>query len=274
MKNLILKISGLILMTIFLVSSCMEDPIKEAQDNYNYNAITPLVLDGIQGPSLAIQTFTGDFTINYYRGGSKWNWTEKDATIKSVSEDTRTATILFNTYPAGDSATVMVSETTMGNVTSPVVSKKVQVKKYCPLANGVASLVGSWSGTDGQGDYTYPSQVVTAVSGTQLAVTGMSKGFIEDFWGEAVTSGGTFKMTVNVNGTVDIPRQYIFTTTYKGESYDYEVKGSGTWDNCGSKPTLTITYDIYYPGDAKGIAASYSSYLGNKTYLSAKLTLK
>ncbi len=112
------------------------------------------------------------------------------------------------------------------------------------------------------------------VNGTKLAVTGIGKGFIEDFWGEAVTTGGTCLMTVNVNGTLDIPRQYIFTTDYKGDAYEYEIKGSGNWDNCGGKPALLINYDIYYPGDAKGLAAQYPSYLGGKAYLTATITLK
>lgn len=145
--------------------------------------------------------------------------------------------------------------------------------EFCPLANGVADLVGSWSGTDGQGDYTYSSQIKTAVSGTKLAVSGMSVGFINDFWGEAVIAGGTFNMTVTGNGMVDIPRQYIYTTTYAGAPYDYEIKGSGKWTNCGAKPTLLINYDIYYPGDVKGLAATYASYLGGIGYLTANITL-
>jgi len=145
--------------------------------------------------------------------------------------------------------------------------------EFCPLTNGVASLVGSWSGTDGQGDYTYTSQVKTVVSGTKLAVSGMSVGFINDFWGESIIAGGTFNMTVAGNGLVDIPRQYIYTTTYAGAPYQYEIKGSGKWTNCGVKPTLLINYDIYYPGDVKGLAATYASYLGGVTYLTANLTL-
>jgi hypothetical protein len=145
--------------------------------------------------------------------------------------------------------------------------------EFCPLANGVASLVGSWVGTDGQGDYTYPSQITTAADGSKLAVSGMAVGFITDFWGESITKGGTFLMTVTGNGSVDIPRQYIFTTDYKGDAYDYEIKGSGKWENCGNKPVLLINYDIYYPGDDKGLAAQYSSYLGGVAYLTADIEL-
>jgi hypothetical protein len=273
MKNILMKIAGLFLITL-IMAACMEDPIKEAQENYDYNQIIPKVLDGVQGAATVNQTFTADYTINYYRGGSTWNWTATDATIKSVSADTRTATILFNTLPASGKAVVTVTETTMGGVTSDPVSKQVTVNKYCPLANGVASLVGSWGGTDGAGDYTYPADVTTVVSGTNLSVTGVSFGFMGDFWGETIKSGGSFIMKVNIDGTLVIDRQYIYTTDYKGDAYDYEIKGSGTWDNCGAKPKLTITYDIYYPGDAKGLAATYPSYLGGKTALTATLTMK
>ncbi len=270
MKNTVLKISGFLLIALFAVSSCMEDPIKDAQESYDYSKIAPVVLDGIQGPALAIQTFTGNYTINYYRGGSKWNWSATDATVKSVSEDTRTATIEFKNYPASGKAIVSVTETTMGGITSDPVTKSVTVQKYCPLASGAASLAGSWEGTDAY----YPSVIAMTASGSDLSVTGMNKGFIEDWWGEAIVKGGTFTMKWNLNGTLDIPRQYIFTTVYKGDEYDYEIKGSGTWDNCGSKPTMLITYDIYYPGDAKGIAATYASYLDNIPYLTATITLK
>lgn len=141
---------------------------------------------------------------------------------------------------------------------------------FCPLENGAASLVGSWNGTDAG----YPSSLIkTVLKGTDLTVSGMNVGFINDFWGEDITTGGSFTMTVKGNGTVDIPRQFIFTTIYKGALSDYEIKGSGKWENCGSKPKLTIVYDIYYVGEDKGLAAQYASYLNNIPYLTAEITL-
>lgn len=257
-----------------MINSCTTPPIEAAQEAYDYNAIIPKVLGSIQGPATAIQTFTGNYTIGYYRGGSTWNWSATDATVKSVSADTRVATIEFAQFPASGKAKVTVTETTMGGKTSEPVSIEVTVKKYCPLPGGIAGLVGSWTGTDGQGaDYTFESQITTAVSGTKLAVTGMSVGFINEFWGEEIIEGGTFMMTWKEDGTVDIPRQYIYTTEYEGEPYDYEIKGSGNWDNCGSSPKLLINYDIYYPGDAKGLAATYASYLDGIGYLTADIEL-
>ena len=141
---------------------------------------------------------------------------------------------------------------------------------FCPLANGTASLVGSWTGKDAG----YNSSLIKTVSnGADLTVSGMNVGFMNDFWGEDITKGGSFTMTVKGNGTVNIPRQYIFTTVYKGDLSDYEIKGAGKWENCGAKPKLTITYDIFYVGDAKGLAETYKSYLGNIPYLTAIITL-
>ena len=142
--------------------------------------------------------------------------------------------------------------------------------EFCPLVNGVADLVGTWSGEDAW----YSSMITTAVSGNStLAVSGMSEGFIEDWWGEAVIAGGTFNMTITPNGNVDIPRQYIYTTDWKGTPYRYEILGSGKWTNCGPEPTMLIIYDIYYEGDASGLAKTYASYLDNIPYFTADITL-
>ncbi|HCE58518.1 MAG TPA: hypothetical protein DER09_11985 [Prolixibacteraceae bacterium] len=193
-------------------------------------------------------------------------------TSGSVSFSTKAASM-----PVGQTLTFTLNmdagEHNSPSATGTKLTYKVKRIEFCPLVNGIADLVGSWSGTDGQGDYTFPSQVTSAVNGTKLAVSGLSVGFINGFWGEEVIEGGSFDMTVKGNGMIEIPRQYIYTTTYEGDPYDYEIMGSGKWENCGTSPKLILTYDIYYPGDEKGLAASYASYLGGVTYLKAELTL-
>jgi len=145
------------------------------------------------------------------------------------------------------------------------------VQKKCSLTNGINDLVGSYSVTTN--DDGYENAISAAASGDDLIITGLGQDFITYFWGETVTAGGTCTMTVDPDtGALNIPRQYIFTTDYAGDPYDYEIAGSGTWGNCGASPTLTITYDIYYVGDADGLAKSYSSYLPN-AYLNGTFTL-
>jgi hypothetical protein len=273
MKYKIITRVAFLVAAIVLFPTCEKTAMEKAQDAYDASMVIPVVL-GTTGASQVLQTFTYDYSPNYYRSGSTWSWSAVDATVKTVSADTRTASVLFDKLPATGFAYVRVTETTPGGKTSPVKEIKVKVDPFCPLANGVANLVGSWSGNDGGGGgESYPSIITTAVNGTKLNVTGMSNGFMNGFWGEPVIAGGTFAMTINNNGTLTIPRQYIFTTVYKGVNYEYEVAGSGTWDNCGTKPKMVIKYDIYYPGDAKGIAATNPSYLGNIAFLTANITL-
>ncbi len=145
----------------------------------------------------------------------QWTWTAEGATVSSVSDDTKTANVLFTTIPAHDTALIKVTETTSGGVVSPERVIKVKVNPYCPLANGIATLVGTWSGTDGQGvDYTFnTTSVTTVVNGTKLEVGGVNVDFMAEFWGENIVTGGTFLMTVNTNGTVDIPQQYFLPRT-------------------------------------------------------------
>jgi len=255
MKKIIFS-TILLFAVVSMFNSCTTPPIEAAQDAYDYDAIVPKVL-GVSGASVAIQTFTATYSPNYYRGGSTWNWSADQAVVQSVSDDTRTATILFDQYPSDGYATVIVTETTQGGVTSDPVSVEVEVKKYCPLANGVNDLVGSWSGTDADED----SQVTTTASGDKLEVTGLSFGMITNWWGETILEGGSFLMTVNEDGTLAIPRQYIYTTDWNGDPYRYEIIGDGTWDNCTTTPTLLITYDIYYEGDATGIGNDYGGAL-------------
>lgn len=164
-------------------------------------------------------------------------------------------------------------EHTTPNTNGKKLSYNLKRIQFCPLENGAADFEGSWSvvsdlNTGSTADPAwYTENGFTAVAnGDDLEVTGLSESFIAGFWGESVVAGGTFTMQVAGNGIITIPRQYIYTTVYDGANYDYEIEGTGTWTNCGDKPEMSITYDIYYPGDAEGLATTYQSYL-NGPYL-------
>jgi hypothetical protein len=267
MKKNIITRSLFILLAIGITGSCETD-IEKAQENYDASMVIPKVMS-VTGPNLALQTKSYNFTVGYSRAGSTWEWSAENATVQSVSADTKTATVLFNVLPASGHATVLVKETTVGGNVSPEKTIDVTVNPFCPLAQGLDDMVGSWSGDDAG----YESVIETVKSGSLLKATGMGVGFIEDFWAEEVISEAQFTLTVNDDGTVVIARQIVFTTVYEGDEYEYEILGAGTWDNCGSTPILKIKYDIYYPGDVKGLAATYAQYLDNIPYLTADISL-
>lgn len=269
MKNKITAPVAFFLSAVLLLASCGKSYIEENQDAYKPTNVIPVVFSA-SGPSLVLQTKTYSFQVNYSRSGSTWNWTAVDATVQSVSEDTKTASVVFNTLPANNIAQVKVTETTAAGVTSDEKIMNVTVKPFCPLTGGMADLAGSWGGEDAY----YESIIaMTADGASTVKATGIGVGFIEDWWAEEVVTGGNVVITVNDDGTVNIPRQYLFTTLYDGDNYDYEIIGSGTWDNCTATPSMKITYDIYYEGEAKGLAATYASYLDNIPYLSIDIAL-
>ncbi len=138
-----------------------------------------------------------------------------------------------------------------------------------PLDNGFEDLAGGWGIEESltNGVYYDEGNFTAQWDGTDMIVSGLGAQMIVDFWGEPVVAGGTCKMQVAEDGSITIPRQYIFTTIYNGVNYDYEIEGTGIWGNyCGEAPVIKITYDIYYPGDAVGLAGSYSSYFGNSVF--------
>jgi hypothetical protein len=266
-KNIITRLA-FILAAAVLFASCGKTAIEESQDAYSASDVVPVVLS-TSGPTVALQTFTYDFKVTYARAGSTWNWSSADETVSTVSADTRTASVLFDKLPTSGIAIIKVTETTAGGVTSAEKSIEVTVNKFCPLAT--SGFVGTWTGTDGQGDYTYPATITNTLSGTQILVDGLNVGFMGDFWAETIISGGTCLMTINPDGTLTIAEQYFCDTDY---SSGYRIKGSGLWDNCGAKPKLTINYDVWYPDGNYWIAARYgANYLGGKTYLTASITL-
>lgn len=133
---------------------------------------------------------------------------------------------------------------------------------------GTWSVSKSYTTANGSSENSF----TTSLTGETLFIDGIGQSFIETFWGEAVTSSDPVEIQLNADGSVVIPRQYIYTTVYAGDPYDYEIKGSGSWNSCGSTPVLTLTYDIYYPGDTNGIAKDYAAYL-NTPYLGGIFTL-
>jgi len=128
-------------------------------------------------------------------------------------------------------------------------------KGFCALENGPSDLAGAYSVAENTSEW--ENSISVAFEEGMLVVSDLSKSIIQDGWGEPIVAGGTFVMEISDLGAVTIPRQYIYTTTWDGDEYRYEVEGSGTWTNCTATPTLTLEYDIYYEGDSAGLGATY-----------------
>lgn len=159
---------------------------------------------------------------------------------------------------------VMASVTKSGNSYS---FEEVGEKSSLDLEN----YAGNWSVKTPyhnglQNDFT------AEVTDDTLFIDGIGQAFILNFWGETPTTSAPVEITLNSDGTVSIARQYVYTADYNGGLYDYEIEGSGTWNACGDKNILDLVYDIYYPGDADGIAKSYAAYL-NYPYIGGTFTL-
>jgi hypothetical protein len=70
-----------------------------------------------------------------------------------------------------------------------------------------------------------------------------------DFWGEEVIGENWPVMIIDeAAGTIEIPFQPYITTLYDGAEYPYSIEGSGTIDNSGEYPVMTITYILDQEG--------------------------
>lgn len=148
--------------------------------------------------------------------------------------------------------------------------------EFCPLVNGSADFAGSWSVTSDLNTgstanpawYTEDGFSAVANGSDKLDVTGIGVSFMQGFWEENPVSGGTITMDIAGNGFITIPRQYLYTTDY--DDSEYYIEGSGTWTNCGAKPTISIAYDIYFEG---GLAHTYGGTYLNGSFLGGTFTL-
>ncbi len=229
-------------------------------EDYDYDGVVPAIVDGIQGVTEINQSFSSDFYVDYCREGSAWSWSAVDATVASVSDDTKTATVEFVDLPADGYAKIIVVETTVKGVVSDPDTLMVLVNQYCAIDSN-EDLEGSWSGYDGFEDYFYDSQVVTSeATETGITIDGLNYGWIVEYWGESITSGGSVPLIVNEDGTVEIEYQYYFTTDWGGSAYEYYIEGSGTWSNCNDYPEIVIEYTLYNYTDGYELPSYYYDY--------------
>lgn len=121
-------------------------------------------------------------------------------------------------------------------------------------------FTGNWSVTTDINGLEDP--FTTTFTENKLIINGIGRTFIGPaFWDETITENFPIELSISDKGEVSIKRQKIYTTSYRGDLTTYDIIGSGKLNICGSKPVLTLSYDIYSPGSTNGLAKTYKAYL-------------
>ena len=117
--------------------------------------------------------------------------------------------------------------------------------------NNIVSQAVSWGGIDTY-DYYAPdgwdSKINTEVDCDGRLIKGLNAEWMYEVWGEVIESEELVYYTVDASGTITIPFQELFTTSYNGSLYDYQVSGTGTYDNSGDVPVIHLEYVLEQDG--------------------------
>ena len=88
--------------------------------------------------------------------------------------------------------------------------------------------------------------VVINPDGLSYTIDGLNADFMLNYWGEEIQESVPVKFTIDKDGIITIKKQYIFTTLYDGDLYDYSIYGSGKVNSCDG--TVTIDYEMDQDG--------------------------
>ncbi len=146
-----------------------------------------------------------------------------------INEKMEFASVMTNETPCSVFRTNLAKVTKVGAVYT--ITREVSY---------VTPPVVTWFGDDGG----YTSEVTTSQNCTGQIMTGLVFGWMSDFWGEVIVSGGTCVYTDN-GATLDIANQVYCQTTYKGAlQTPYHIQGTGVIDNSGPYTLMTIEYTL------------------------------
>jgi hypothetical protein len=130
------------------------------------------------------------------------------------------------------------------------------------------SWVGNFGGVDGDFDgigYQGTAAVTIVADGAGgYTIEGLNEDFILNVWGEEVQTRVPVTFTVDSEGTITIPDQYIFTTLYNGTLYDYNISGTGAIRSCDG--TIVIDYEMNQDGFLVGEWLNANGYMTDEMF--------
>ncbi len=244
MKLKTLNIFSLMLMGVLvMLSSC------EKEDDYNFDAIEPIIFS-MDGPPLLAAHGLPEFPEKYsvaHRGGSSFDWTLGGHGGTYVVDDDFESIIYvtWNQSDADTEGTITVTETTAGGVTSDPFTYTVTLTAFCPEV--MDTWGGDWVSHNflGETDYGY-EDVEVEVVGTALNTLKLNAffdwvtvGFWEENWIPGEGNEGNAIIEFDCGNTVKIDSQLLGVTYEWGP---YWLWGEGTFDP--DTKTIVLNYSI------------------------------
>lgn len=113
-----------------------------------------------------------------------------------------------------------------------------------PSPPSEGDYIGVDSNIDGE-EFKGTADVNIELDGEVYKISGLNTDFMETFWGEAIQTSVPVTFTVDEEGNITIEDQYIFTTLYDGDLYEYHISGTGKVSVCGD---ITIDYELSQDG--------------------------
>jgi hypothetical protein len=243
-----MKMKHFNILTIMLFGLLVMFSACEDKDDYDYNAIEPII-SSITGPGEVAAHGLVDFPTRFHvphRGGSTFAWEVGGHGAQSIVLDEDYPSVAYITFKQSSdttAATITVVETTEGNKVSEPFSRDIVLTPFCPV--DMDALTGEWVGTSPNND----DVLIAGTTGNlnELTIKGLA-GFINFAWGENWTSGdGTALLDFRCGNLVVIEEQVIGETDYPDT---YKMDGVGTFDF--DNQTITLTYVVYYTGGSTG----------------------
>jgi len=133
----------------------------------------------------------------------------------------------------------------------------------CPF-----DYLGDLEGVDGDIDgldYPCPAAVTIAFDGTDYTIDGLNTDFIYNIWGEEIQTSNPVVATITASGAITIEEQFIFTTLYNGNLYDYNIVGSGQVNFC--EGTVVIEYEMIQDGFEVGAWLHDNGYMTDAKFV-------